>query len=269
MSDEINISKAALSNYVNGKREPKISSLMTIAQFFNVSPNDLLGYKAEQERDTQAIEASLYTGLSLEAIEMLHRCKNNFLFIECLSYLLGSEDFLKSVVNYLLSSLHDDVATDERYSLLPGAKKISEEEGKSFYYDIIGALPMLREHFHQAATNTNAMHKKYVSEMAMRCINHQEVYHHYFPNISYRPELSPQEAYQLNQSIIEESEAEISALLDNTSTDEFFQMLNNQEHDNHSVLKPHFDNAHEEQVIYDDQADDYLDEYYAYYSNLN
>lgn len=267
-AQEIGISKASLSQYINEGREPKISSLMKISQFFKVSPNKLLGYEEDQERDTHAIDASHYTGLSLEAIELLHKSRNNFLRVECLSYLLESEKFLDIIVEYLLSSLHDDVAADERYNLLPGAKKKSEEEGKPFYYDIIGSLPMLREHFHQSAINTKQMFKKYVSEMAMRCIDHREVYRQYFPYISYRPELSPQDAYQLNKSAEEESEAEVSAFLENTSVDDFFQILNNPEHDSHSILKPHFYNAHDEQVLYDDQAENYLNEYYAYYSNM-
>lgn len=201
MSDEITISKAALSNYINGKREPKISSLMTIAQFFNVSPNDLLGYKVEQEQDTQAIAACLYTGLSLNAIEMLHRSKNNFLHIECLSYLLGSEEFLENVVNYLLTSLYDDVATDERYNLLPGSQGISEEKSKAFYYDIIGSLPMLREHFHQSAIKAKPMRKKYVSEMAMKCVDHETVFQELYPYVPYREDLSPEECATLDRDI--------------------------------------------------------------------
>ena len=67
---------------------------------------------------------------------------------------------------------------------------------------------------------------------------------------------------------MEEIESDVSSLLENTSVDEFFQVLSNPEHDNHSVLRPYFDKIHEKQALYDDQADNYLDEYYAYHSNL-
>lgn len=185
MADKIKVPKASLSNYVNGKREPKISSLMTIARFFNVSPNELLGYEGENCADTKIIDMHVHTGLSRKSINILHKKKDDPFFMGVLNFLIEDyEDGLQilgDIADYMTSDLWDDIAVDERYYTLPGtansdainrgmstAEYIRKESLLNFTDD----LPKARTSFYDNILSSSKKEKrKYIKELAMRQIH--------------------------------------------------------------------------------------------------
>ena len=46
LSDELNIGRSTLANYEQGKREPNFETLETIADYFNVDMNYLIGWES-------------------------------------------------------------------------------------------------------------------------------------------------------------------------------------------------------------------------------
>ncbi|MDR3292829.1 MAG: helix-turn-helix domain-containing protein [Clostridiales bacterium] len=45
LSKAISVSKGIISLWENGLREPTLSSLLALAEYFNISLDDLVGYK--------------------------------------------------------------------------------------------------------------------------------------------------------------------------------------------------------------------------------
>lgn len=264
MSDEIKISKAALSNYINKKREPKISSLMTIARFFKVSPNDLLGYEGEHEQDTRAIEASLYTGLSLETIEFLHSKKDDLLFRAGVTYLIASKKNLFSkIIGYILTCLLDVVSEDDRYSTLPGISSASEE-GKHYFYDIIEELPQARDQFYRRVISDEKLRERYAREMAMKCVDHEKVFNELYPYVLYREDLPPEECAKLNEEIRKEICPENYHLT--LSPDTLEKMFPDAEGiDSTQELTEHFSQIDDDdfQAIYEGQCKAFWGDYYS------
>lgn len=186
IAKDINMSKGALSLYLRGDREPRISSLMAIARYLKVSPNDLLGYRKETERDTGAVDASVYTGLSLDALKVLQKKKDDPFFMLVLNFLIEDcgEDgtgVLEQIADYTSSDLWDDLASDERYNTLPGSayawpavrgESTAEYIRKQSLLTLTDILPGLRKNFHDLVIACNEKEKrKYVKEFAMREIN--------------------------------------------------------------------------------------------------
>lgn len=68
LSNELQISKAALSYYENGQRVPDIDTLKKVAVFFNVSSDYLLGLSDISSNDKDLKEVCSYTGLNEKVI---------------------------------------------------------------------------------------------------------------------------------------------------------------------------------------------------------
>lgn len=76
LSNELQISKAALSYYENGQRVPDIDTLKKVAVYFNVSADYLLGLSDVSSNDKDLKEVCAYTGLSEKIIKTLADSKN-------------------------------------------------------------------------------------------------------------------------------------------------------------------------------------------------
>lgn len=73
ISKKIGISKSTLSDYANTKREPRITELAKIAEYFNVSTDYLLGLSDVRSRDITIREIAQFTGLTEESVDILHK----------------------------------------------------------------------------------------------------------------------------------------------------------------------------------------------------
>lgn len=234
------------------KKPPKmgVDKLIRICEYFDVSADYMLGLTSDSKLmrrhtpDEAAIKQMCdYTGLSRQAIETLHKKKEDFLFSAGLTYLLSAKKkLLSSVIEYLLTCLHDVTAKDERYSHLPGIRT-SSEAGKCFFYDIIEELPQARTQFYNLVMANEILRKKYAREMALKCVDREEVFYERYPNLSYEPELSSEELSRKNQ------EAE----------DANWSELFIQDDSPYDIPEPQFD-ENDPQVIRDNQYDGFLED---------
>ena len=184
-----------------------------------------------------------YTGLNRQAIEALHEKKEDFLFSAGLTYLLSQKrTLLLSLVEYILTCLHDVAAEDERYSHLPGISS-STEAGKQFFYDIIEELPQARSHFYDLVMANEILREQYAREMALKCVDRKEVFYTRYPRLSYDPSLSSDELYRKNK------EAE----------DAYWSEILTQDDAPYDIPEPEFD-ENDPQVIRDNQIDGFLED---------
>lgn len=77
LSEEIGVSRQAISQYCDGSTIPNADKLLKIAEFFNTSTDYLLGLSDVQSTDTEVRAICEYTGLSEEAIGDLHLIVEN------------------------------------------------------------------------------------------------------------------------------------------------------------------------------------------------
>lgn len=73
LAKELNVSLGILSDWQNGKKIPRMDSIIHLAQYFKVSTDYLLGLTDVRSADTSARAAAEYTGLMEDAIEFLHQ----------------------------------------------------------------------------------------------------------------------------------------------------------------------------------------------------
>lgn len=71
LSNELQISKAALSYYENGQRVPDIDTLKKVAVYFNVSADFMLGLSEVSSSDKDIKDVCAYTGLKEEVIKKI------------------------------------------------------------------------------------------------------------------------------------------------------------------------------------------------------
>lgn len=94
LAKELGISRGAVSYYENGERTPDINVLCSIAEYFNVSTEYLLGYSEEKESNLDIIDIKNKTGLSEKSILNLINLKNS-----------DSSNYLKSI-NFLIDNCY-------------------------------------------------------------------------------------------------------------------------------------------------------------------
>lgn len=74
LGKKLGVKRQTIDNYINGHTSPDVEMLQEIANELNVSVSDLLG-KKEDVPDSNAsllMQCNEYTGLSMDAIEVLH-----------------------------------------------------------------------------------------------------------------------------------------------------------------------------------------------------
>jgi len=169
---EIGISPAALSQYKNGERMPGMDSIVKIVNYFNVSPNDLLGYVGDESEDEKKAKVQSYTGLSSGAIEQLILAKSNPVRMSILNFIIEHQDEFGDLFRYFLSSCFSDLLEDDRYG-----EWIDEEElapdilKKRYFSDLLESLPGLRSHYHDAFLRNKLMKKNIIRALAMENVH--------------------------------------------------------------------------------------------------
>lgn len=93
IADEIGISKASLSKYLNDNAEIGINSLVKIAEYFNVSFDYLLGFSDIKSPNVELKAVCEYTGLSEKAIQNIIKYKGDM--SDILSTLLSYPELLQ------------------------------------------------------------------------------------------------------------------------------------------------------------------------------
>lgn len=73
LADHLGVSRQMITPYCDGSVTPDIDKLVSIADFFNVSSDFLIGMSAAETNDFELKSICDYTGLPQEAVEMMHK----------------------------------------------------------------------------------------------------------------------------------------------------------------------------------------------------
>lgn len=106
LSEEIGVSRQAISQYCDGSTIPNADKLLKIAEFFNVSLDYLVGRTENFTTDNELRFVCDYTGLNEEAIQKLQKLKGfcSVVLKGSYSYFYGCGDF----INFLLQHLKEE-----------------------------------------------------------------------------------------------------------------------------------------------------------------
>lgn len=264
--------------YIDKRKKPPVmgvDKLIRICQYYDVSADYMLGLTSDSKlmRRSTPNEAVIkqmceYTGLSREVVAYLHEKKNDTLFRAGITYLIAEKkNLLSNIIDYILSGLHDIVAEDERYSLLPGVSSLSEER-KHFFYDVIEELPQAREHFYHRVTTDEKLRVRYARELAMKHVDHEKVFNELYPNLLYREDLTPEECAKLDWEINQELyPREINLKLSPDNESEIEEMYSNYIEQNYEQFpaekKCSIDDLDDLQALYENQCESFWKEYYS------
>lgn len=138
-ADRTNIADATISQYRNGKREPKLSFLVRMAKELNVSLDYLCGLNEYESSNQTYINISNITGLSHEAIKVLEECNS-----------MNMDDLIK-IINFLveqeiLTILNTRMVfgVDEKSKNYTKYKRILEKK------DYIPIIDIIRTYFYKS-----------------------------------------------------------------------------------------------------------------------
>lgn len=215
---DTNLSKYKKPFSENEPVKMQVDKLIRICEYYNVSADYLLGLTAEEKspqssggEDEIIKQIRDYTGLSREAVSALHKHQSDFLHAMALSFLLSTNGVIDTIVDYLLTSLYDDLAKDPRYDHLPGARKSSKAEGRPLYSEILEMLQPKRTAFHDEMCASSSTLRKCVTEMIFRSISPEEmdeIFSILYPYLHYGFDsmLPPDEAAAKNAQLQKEEE---------------------------------------------------------------
>lgn len=190
----LGVNPSTLSRYISEKTAMDMTArkVFRAAQYYDVSADYLLGftkYKDHIRTSDDEIKRQVcdYTGLTEDTIDLLHEKCNDPLFMSALNYLVTNESFLRDIINYLLSSIYDDLCTDERYSCLPRVKQFSLNPEKNCFYDVIGALPQFKEQFYKRVSQSEQQKEMYIAKFAEISIDLNQIIQARYPGVQFEP----------------------------------------------------------------------------------
>lgn len=121
LSNELQISKAALSYYENGQRVPDIDTLKKVAVYFNVSADFMLGLSEVSSSDKDIKDVCAYTGLKEEVIKKIINSPDEKSSIKiplplsyCKEVILPQTLNLQSIINLFFADGSDSSNIEER-----------------------------------------------------------------------------------------------------------------------------------------------------------
>lgn len=85
LAEKTNCTRQAIAQYVGGLNAPNVDKLISIAEFFGVSTDYLLGLTDAATTNIELKAMCDYTGLTEKTIETLHIKQNNFYYMPSLS----------------------------------------------------------------------------------------------------------------------------------------------------------------------------------------
>lgn len=220
---DTNLSKYKKPFSENEPVKMQVDKLIRICEYYNISADYLLGLTTEEKspqssgsEDEIIKQIRDYTGLSREAVSALHKHQSDFLHAMALSFLLSTNGVIDTIVDYLLTSLYDDLAKDQRYNHLPCAKKSSNTEGRPLYAEVLEMLQSKRMEFHSKMCASSSTLRKCVTEMIFRSISPEEmeeIFSILYPYLHYGLDsmLPPDEATAQNAQLQQQEEERIAS----------------------------------------------------------
>lgn len=123
IANAIGCDVSTITKQYNGDRIITVDYIIKYATIFNVSADYLLGLSNTPTTDKNIQFVCDYTGLEENTIEKLRKGKNSVFYTTLLNFLINNNILLKSLNNYLLSSIYIEY-NNSNYSYLPTKKDI-------------------------------------------------------------------------------------------------------------------------------------------------
>lgn len=138
----LGMSRATVGFYMAGERIPNAADLKKIAEKCGVTADYLLGLSSTTSVQNREISAA--TGLSDDAIEVLHQSAKNPYRQIAYDEIIKDERLLRYATNYLFSFLEDE-RKESRLRFVPISKRLSPDYGDANLVRIIELLPLWRQ----------------------------------------------------------------------------------------------------------------------------
>lgn len=109
LAEYLHCSSQAINQYKNGVSRPSLDNLSRIADYYNVTTDYLLGRTSDPSIDSDSRSVCDYTGLSPEAVNILHSLNNSpsytrDLRISFINHILESDILWNRIVEHLQSA---------------------------------------------------------------------------------------------------------------------------------------------------------------------
>ena len=113
LAKELGVTDNTISYFVSGSRTPNLEQITTIADFFNVSTDFLLGRTKAHTQNTEIRAICDYTGLSEEAVSELHKANERVIIgghSEILEYAAHLNESALQIANLFIKSYMSKLA---------------------------------------------------------------------------------------------------------------------------------------------------------------
>ncbi len=158
----LNVQRQIVSYYETGSRVPNIDDIITLAEYFNVTTDYLLGNSDVSTTDKSLNEICALTGLSESAIKMLHSWKGRK-HLEIFNYLFDTS-FFSYVFLYFLKPCFEEA---EKKVTSLGMFWESLENLPYINDSIMNLLPTIRDDFY----NSHLSKDDFIAELVRKCID--------------------------------------------------------------------------------------------------
>ena len=111
ISEALNLEERTWKSYEYGTRNMPIQTLVSIANYFNVTTDYILGLDPHEK--PQAIEFQKETGISESAIANISKYKENKAIIKCINQFLSSFEFLNAIENIEMAKAYNPGKNDK------------------------------------------------------------------------------------------------------------------------------------------------------------
>ena len=101
ISDYLNITSQAYSNYENNKRTPDIDTIYKIARFYNISVDKLISYRFTRQFDDSRNYGTLYRGVSDSGVTIPLTAKQAKMVNELLALTPEQQEVYQQFINFI------------------------------------------------------------------------------------------------------------------------------------------------------------------------
>lgn len=101
LSDYLNITSQAYSNYENNKRTPDVETMYKIAKFYNITLDKLLSYRLTRQIEDSGNYGTLYRGVSDSGITIPMTAKQAKMVTDILSLPTEQQDACQKFIEFM------------------------------------------------------------------------------------------------------------------------------------------------------------------------
>ena len=101
ISDYLNITSQAYSNYENNKRTPDIDTIYKISRFYNISVDKLISYRFTRQFDDSRNYGTLYRGVSDSGVTIPLTAKQAKMVNELLALTPEQQEVYQQFINFI------------------------------------------------------------------------------------------------------------------------------------------------------------------------